>query len=230
MSGYSWISVISLFCYLFLFMTFLAVKKEQKVIYTFMALLVVLILWSGGSFAMRAQLWPSVNFWHYVSVCGIMLLPVMFYHFTLDFLEGKRGHGRVIWLVVFVAMLVFNQFTDLLIPTPKVVAQNGHLEFIYEYGWQVYIVFAMVILCMGQMVFLIYRHSKGDPVVFHQLLPIILGVVALIAGHALATLPVFLGFPLDILSGVINACLLFYALYQKQLGREISMVIWNNRF
>ena len=48
MSGYSWISVISLFCYLFLFMTFLAVKKEQKVIYTFMALLVVLILWSGG--------------------------------------------------------------------------------------------------------------------------------------------------------------------------------------
>lgn len=40
MSGYSWISVISLFCYLFLFMTFLAVKKEQKVIYTFMALLV----------------------------------------------------------------------------------------------------------------------------------------------------------------------------------------------
>lgn len=139
MSGYSWISVISLFCYLFLFMTFLAVKKEQKVIYTFMALLVVLILWSGGSFAMRAQLWPSVNFWHYVSVCGIMLLPVMFYHFTLDFLEEKRGHGRVIWLVVFVAMLVFNQFTDLLIPTPKVVAQNGHLEFIYEYGWQVYI-------------------------------------------------------------------------------------------
>ena len=72
MSGYSWISVISLFCYLFLFMTFLAVKKEQKVIYTFMALLVVLILWSGGSFAMRTQLWPSVNFWHYVR-----LIPVL---------------------------------------------------------------------------------------------------------------------------------------------------------
>ena len=105
-------------------MTFLAVKKEQKVIYTFMALLVVLILWSGGSFAMRTQLWPSVNFWHYVSVCGIMLLPVMFYHFTLDFLEEKRGHGRVIWLLVFVGMLVFNQFTNLLIPTPQVVAQN----------------------------------------------------------------------------------------------------------
>lgn len=230
MSGYSWISVISLFCYLFLFMTFLAVKKEQKVIYTFMALLVVLILWSGGSFAMRAQLWPSVNFWHYVSVCGIMLLPVMFYHFTLDFLEEKRGYGRVIWLVVFVAMLVFNQFTDLLIPTPKVVAQNGHLEFIYEYGWQVYIVFAMVILCMGQMVFLIYRHSKGDPVVFHQLLPIILGVVALIAGHALATLPVFLGFPLDILSGVINACLLFYALYQKRLFQMTMLISRPNCF
>ena len=30
MSGYSWISVISLFCYLFLFMTFLAVKRNKK--------------------------------------------------------------------------------------------------------------------------------------------------------------------------------------------------------
>ena len=50
MSGYSWISVLSLFCYLFLFLTFLVAEKSKKVIYTFMMLLVVMILWNGGSF------------------------------------------------------------------------------------------------------------------------------------------------------------------------------------
>ena len=97
MSGYSWISVLSLFCYLFLFLTFLVAEKSKKVIYTFMMLLVVMILWNGGSFCMRMQLWPSVNFWHHVSLLGMLMLPVGYYHFVLDFLE-ERGHGgKIFW-------------------------------------------------------------------------------------------------------------------------------------
>ena len=53
MTGYSWISVISLFCYLFLFLTFLAAKKTKRVIHTFMTLLVIMICWNGGSLCIR---------------------------------------------------------------------------------------------------------------------------------------------------------------------------------
>ena len=76
MNGYSSISVIPLLCYLFLFMTFAVAKKTKKVIYTFMLLMVMMILWTGGSFAMRMQLWPSVDFWSNLSVfdaAGLLL-------------------------------------------------------------------------------------------------------------------------------------------------------------
>ena len=54
-TGYAYISIIALVCYLFLFLTFIAAKKN-KLINIFMLVLVCMILWTGGSFAMRALL------------------------------------------------------------------------------------------------------------------------------------------------------------------------------
>lgn len=230
MSGYSWISIISLSCYLILFVTFLAAKKTQKVMYTFMVFLFALIFWSGGSFAMRIQLWPSVNFWHYVSLAGIFLIPVVFYHFVLDFLEEPRGGGRFFWLVVFLGLIIFNMLTDSLIPRPEVVQEGGGVQFIYHYSWQIYVVFLLVVLCWGQLAFLIRRHCKGNGAVFLQLIPVLCGIGAIFLGNILATLPFFQGFPLDILSGVVNAGLLFYALYKKQLFRMTMLISRPNCF
>ena len=60
MSGYSWISGISIFCYLFLLLSFLSSKKTAGVIKSFEVLLVIMILWTGGSAGMRLQFWPGV--------------------------------------------------------------------------------------------------------------------------------------------------------------------------
>ena len=92
MSGYSWVAVISLFCYLFLLLTFLAAKKAKKMFRTFMALLVIMILWNGGSFGMRMQLWPAVNFWHHVSLLGMLLLCYGYYQFVQDFLNENTAN------------------------------------------------------------------------------------------------------------------------------------------
>ena len=93
MTGYSWISITALFCYLFLLLTFLAAPIKERVIRSFMMLMLIMILWVGGSFAMRMQMWPSVNLWHHVSVLGMMMLASGYYHFTLDFLEEKNGRA-----------------------------------------------------------------------------------------------------------------------------------------
>ena len=79
MSGYSWISGISIFCYLFLLLSFLSSKKTAGVIKSFEVLLVIMILWTGGSAGMRLQFWPGVNFWHHVSLLGMMLLILGFF-------------------------------------------------------------------------------------------------------------------------------------------------------
>lgn len=54
-TGYAFISIIALVCYVFLLLTFMAAKKS-KLIHVFMLVLVCMILWTGGSFCMRALL------------------------------------------------------------------------------------------------------------------------------------------------------------------------------
>ena len=106
MSGFSWISSISIFCYLFLLMSFLSSKKTEGVIKSFEILLVIMILWTGGSMGMRLQLWPGVNFWHHVSLMGIMLLPFGYYQFLLDFLDDTSRYMRP-FLLLFFSLLNF---------------------------------------------------------------------------------------------------------------------------
>ncbi len=228
MGGYSWISIIALCCYLFLFMTFLAARKNKKVIRTFLFLQVIMLLWTGGSFAMRSQLWPSVNFWHFVSIAGILLLPYGFYRFILDFLEEKKSFGRRFWLIVFILIFVVNLFTGFFIPIPEVIRTGGEVQFVYNYSWPIYIIFALVVVILIQLLFLVYRYCKGNRRILQQLLPMLVGISIVIIGHVASAIPMFKGIPLDIVSGVINAFLMFYGLYRKRLFRMTLLISRGN--
>ncbi len=228
MNGYSWLSVVSLCCYLFLLLRFLAAKKSKKVLYTFMGLLAVMILWNGGSFCMRMQLWPSVYFWHHVSLLGMLLLPVGYYHFVLDFLEEKNGCGKTLWTVFYLLMFIANCVTGFFVPLPEVVTYHGKAQFIYNYNWHIYLLYLIVVLTLLQLAFIIRRHCMGNRIAFRQLVPVICGVAIMIVGHGLATLPIFAGIPVDIVSGVFNAIFLFYALYKKRLFRMTLLLSRSN--
>jgi len=217
MTGYSWVSVIALVCYLFLLLTFFQASKTDKVIRSFMTLIAIMFLWVGGSFFMRSELGPSVYFWHHVSVLGIMLVAVGYYHFALAFLEDKNSHNKWFWLFFHLALFIANLFTGIFIPKPVVIRDTGATQFIYNYTWHFYILLACLLLCVLQLAFIIYRHCKGNVIAFRQLRPVFYGLGILIIGHIAASFSVFSGIPLDIISGVINAFFLFYALYKKRL-------------
>ncbi|MBR5468401.1 MAG: diguanylate cyclase, partial [Firmicutes bacterium] len=107
MNGYSWVPITALLCYLFLFLTSFSSKKENKEIKSFMVLMVIMMCWTGGSFAMRTQFWPSVNFWHHVSCLGIYLIAPGYYMFLIDFLEKKTPSRKTfLWVAVTVFMFV----------------------------------------------------------------------------------------------------------------------------
>ena len=219
MTGYSWISITALFCYLFLLLTFLAAPRKERVIRSFMMLMLIMILWVGGSFAMRMQLWPSVNLWHHVSVLGMMMLASGYYHFTLDFLEERNGRGRWFWTGFHLLLFVVDCLTCWFIPEPLVVERGGSAQFIYHYNWHIYLLVVCVMACVVHIAYMVRRHCKGNRIAFQQLKPIIYGIGILLLGHVAATLSVFEGLPLDILSGVGNVFFMFYALYKKQLFR-----------
>ena len=230
MTGYSWISIIALLCYLFILLTFLAAGKKEKVLRTFVTLIAIMILWAGGSVAMRTELWPAVNFWHHVSVLGIVLAPAGYYFFVLDFLEVKKSYNKWFWLCVLIALFVANAVTSFFIPEPIVSRADGAAHFAYHYSWHIYILLAIIGLMCADMAVIIYKNCKGNRIAFRQLRPIIIGVGIVLFGHVAASLPIFYGIPLDILSGTINAIFIFYALYKKKLFKMTVLLSRLNCF
>ena len=228
MNGYSWISVVSILCYLFLLLTFITSHKKEKVIQSFIVLLGIMLLWSAGSFAMRIQLWPGVNFWHHVSLLGMMLLAYGYFQFLLHFLDEQKSHGLRIWLIFYLALFVFNVFTGFFIPLPEVSMNEGSAVFLYRYSWRILLLFGFICFTLLQMGFLVWRHCRGNHIALRQLTPVIAGIGALFVGHSLTTLPAFEGIPIDMLSGAVNAVFLFYALYKKKLFRMTILLSKSN--
>lgn len=228
MSGYSWISGISIFCYLFLLLSLLSSRKKEKVIQSFELLLVIMILWTGGSVGMRLQFWPGVNFWHHVSLLGMLLLPFGYYQFLLDFLDDDSSYMRPFLFAFLIAVFVFNCFTGFFVPLPEVVSANGQLKFLYHYNWHIYLLVLSIAFVLWQILLIIWRFCRGNQIALQQLRPVIIGVVTIFLGNVLATLPIFVGLPVDMLSGAINTVFLFYALYKKKLFRMTILLSKSN--
>ena len=220
MSGFSWVSVVSIFCYLFLLSSFVSVRKpRKKIISAFMLMLLIMILWNGGSLCMRLQLFGLVDFWHHVSLLGIMMVPAGYFHFTTSFLDVRNSRGTYIWFICFLGIFVANCITNFFVPLPDVVVQNGQTEFLYHYDWEIYLLLVFIVASVVHLAVVAWRHCRGNKIAFQQLLPVLIGLLIMTLGHVIAFLPAFVGFPVDMLSGVINAFFLFYALYKKKLFR-----------
>ncbi|MBR6543369.1 MAG: hypothetical protein IKT73_09215 [Anaerotignum sp.] len=218
-SGYAFISIIALISYLFLFLTFIAAKKN-RLISEFMLILITMILWTGGSFLMRAQLWPGIKFWYDISVLGLTLCPYVSLLFAVDFANIHIGIWRRIWFFLAVAANVFNILTGSLLAAPEVVvAASGSVAFIYETTWKVIFLYGVTFGASVHMFWLLWRHGKKDEMLKRQMMPIELGLLIMYAGNILIFLPPFVGVPVDMMTGVVNVFCLVYALYARRMFR-----------
>lgn len=218
-SGYAFISIIALISYLFLFLTFIAAKKT-RIINEFMVILITMILWTGGSFFMRAQIWPGVKFWYDVSVFGLTVCPYVSLLFAVDFANIEIGIWRKIWLILAIGANVFNMITGSLLAPPEVVtAANGSVTFLYETTWKVIFLYGVTFGASVHMFWLLWRHGKKDEMLKRQMLPIEIGLLIMYAGNVLIFLPPFEGVPVDIMTGIINVFCLVYALYARRVFR-----------
>ena len=157
------------------------------------------------------------------SIAALWLLPV-----HSGFSGGKEKFRTAFWLIVFILIFVVNLFTGFFIPTPEVIKTGGEVQFVYNYGWPIYIIFVLVVVILIQLLFLVYRYCKGNRRILQQLLPMMVGISIVIIGHVASAIPMFKGIPLDIVSGVINAFLMFYGLYRKRLFRMTLLISRGN--
>ena len=223
-TDYAYISIIALVCYLFLFLTFIAAKKN-KLINIFMFVLVCMILWTGGSFAMRDMLWPGHKFWYDVSILGLTLAPYAFFAFSLEFVGVDAPFSKKIWLGLAIAANICNIITEALLAAPDIItASDGSVSFIYHMTWKVLILYGVTFGVSVQMFYTLWKEGKQDEMIKRQFMPIVLGILILYLGNVLIFVPLFEGFPVDILTGIINVFCLFYVLYARRMFKLTLLV------
>ena len=218
MGTYGYISMIAMLCYGFMLLTFLAAKRN-KLVNSFLIVLVGLIFWTGGSVFMRAELWPSYQFWFQVSLLGILLLPYAYYRFTLAFGGGRdRGIGKI-YLVIMLLCFAINIPGGILLKSPEVVERAGIRSFVYVLNLNVAIFFFVAAVLLIHMFRMLFQMCRNNPNMKKQYEPIIAGIIVLFVGNMLIAVPLFTGFPIYLLCGLINAFLLLYALVRRRLFR-----------
>ena len=125
MGTYGYISIIAMVCYAFMLLMFLAAKRN-KIVNSFLIVLADLLLWTGGSAFMRAQLWPQYAFWYQVSLFGILLLPYAYYRFILAFGGVRDGMVGKLYLAAILICLVANIWNGFFLACPELVEKMEH--------------------------------------------------------------------------------------------------------
>lgn len=215
--SFLYIPVIGLFCYVFLFMTLLAAKKN-RIINAFMLVLGAMVLWTGGSFFMRMQLWPSIKLWYDLSILGLLLLGYALFNFAYEFVGCHNRRAKIFWLITLVVINIINVSTGVFIACPEIVlGTGGEATFVYTIDWPVVFLFIFCAAIIAHMLFLLFRFSRQDELSKKQFAPIFVGIILMFAGHIGFLFPFLSGFPTDILAGVLTAACMFFALYRRRL-------------
>ncbi|MDO5418136.1 MAG: diguanylate cyclase [Lachnospiraceae bacterium] len=216
MSSYTFISIIALAFYVFFVATFLTARKN-RIIRDFIWVLLVLVMWTGGSLLMRAKMWPSYTFWYQISLAGIWLLPYVYFCFIRDFAGEERKPSHMLWLILLFAGIGINWKTGFFLAPPVIVEEGGRTAFVYHMNWHVGIMYGLCAILVVRMGLMIWQVKKRKPERVAHLMPLLMGIVILYLGNL--GVSVFKQFPVDILAGICNAVLLFYTLYVGQTFR-----------
>lgn len=219
MIDYTIVPAIAVACFSFLLLAFLAAKKNPT-INSFIMVLIYLILWSGGSFLMRAQFLGIVKLWYDISLFGIIFATYEFMIFVKNFAEIKRDLVDLVLLVGSALFMLINTLTGFFLAQPEViVSPEGKNLFIYHASWPVIFLFAIT----GVIIFFIFRllfiQADKNNVSHNAFNSLKIGIIVMLLGHIVTVLPFFQGVPTDIFTSVFFVFALFYSLYKKKLFR-----------
>ncbi len=210
MSDYAFISIIALYCYVFLLIAFLP-SKRTRLINNFILVLINMFVWILGSLLMRATVWPSYEFWYHVSVTGIWILPCTYARFIRDYAGVKKSWVDVAAFVFLLGGSAVNAVTNFFLAPPNLVRLGNHIEFVYHMEWPVIVMYGVCALVVIRIIKTIYDVYKIDRSRAIQLMPLLLGIVALFIGNI--GISILKSFPLDIVAGIVNAILMIWMLY-----------------
>lgn len=217
MGTFGYISSIALFCYVFMMLIFSGAKKN-KLVNSFLMILMAMIAWTGGSFFMRIQLWPSYILWYHVSIAGLMMLPYSYFRFVSIYIDKENKNLDCLYFIMLSVVTLINIPKGSLLRWPNIIETGNSVQFVYDaIDWKVIILFGAAGIVVLHMFYLLISAVLKNKNQLKQIQWIFAGIAILFLGHIILMVPAFAGFPVDILSGILNAVCLMYALVRKRL-------------
>lgn len=214
---YIYIPFISAVCNLFLLLTFISAKKD-KLIRSFMWLLVSFTTWTLGSFFMRLGFYPNEYFWFHVSMTGIIFVPVMIYGF-LHHYTNRRGTFLLSLFRIGTIFLAVLNLNNVLIANPQIKgSENGIHGYTFEITWATYILVAFAAIILFHAGKLVYTSIKEDGFPITTFRPFLIGIGIMVLAMILDCVPGLSEvFPVDPFACMINAILIYYMLFKKRV-------------
>ena len=206
------VPMLALLCNVFLLFTLLSAKKDSS-IKAFMGLLVAFILWAGGAFLMRMQMYPDVAFWWKVSLSGIFLVPYMYFLLFSNYTEQKGKFLKILFGVLTVVLVVLNVY-DVFMTAPEVTIVDGVTDLTYDLKWPAVLPVVFAVAVFGCIWRMLTKTLKEEEMPVAYLVPLFVGIGLMLLGIAVNT--VFTAIPADTMGCALNAVCIYYAFYKKR--------------
>ncbi len=219
MIEYTFIPLIATACYSFLLLAFLAAKKNP-IVNSFILMLIIFTLWSGGSLLMRIQFLDATKIWYDLSLAGIILAPYAVLSYVKNTGQLKRNLIDYVLLGFSIVTIVINTIWEIFLEAPEMIVNEiGQTIFVYHASWTAVFLFVFPALFVIYTLVILFGLSKRNHIQESVFNPIKIGLLVLFIGNILTVLPFINGMPTDIISSVIFVFILFYTLYRKKLFR-----------
>ncbi len=203
---------------------FFGISQKDKFIRAFMWIIGALIVWSGSAVFMSIELYPGVLFWDRIMVAGMLAVPFFLYYFVSIFVNSFKRLHVVVLAIISIAAIMINFMGYVAAEMHAVIdtvtlfdRQFRTVEYIYTLGpgtIPVYMfMFAAVLAVLGKAKISLRKGHTSHG----QISPVIWGIGIMFAGCLVNLVPAAGKYPIDVLTCLINAILIFIAIYKYRM-------------
>ena len=215
MNVYALFPLIATIAYIPLLLTTAGSRPWQKRHTLFMLFVLSAMVWSISDFFFRSNTFPQHNLlMGRVVISAFVWNATQFYIFMSSFFPPGKGRwipAAFILTAISITVIMFG------FGTAGIVANDNKIYLRYTYG--IYLIISPMIIYAIRSFHLLTNRMKilDNPVLYNQILSLILGVVTLTIFTLAALLPFGKEFPIPHLGNIINAFILSYAVIRHRL-------------
>ena len=213
--SYIYINIAACLCFSLMFVAFCAAERSREM-RAWLVLLGDMVLWSGGSLFMRLNVFPSYQFWYYVSLLALFSIAFLVYNYVYQFANIKNPLERLVCFIVTLVILAVSATGYFLAPPELSINENGMAVYTYSMDWKIAIptvLLLLIVVCIIKM-FRRILEEKGKKA--PGVRELIIGCFLLAFGNIIQILPGN-NFPWDTLFGTAFAIMFILSLYRRRM-------------